>query len=167
MNIFKNKKGFTLIELLIVITIIGILAVAFLPSLMGSPAKARDVQRMADVKKIAGYLANIYYTTGSLPTTLGSGTGGDNGCILDTYVNGIANSFGGKAPADPKQSTTFCASAAWNGYFVYKFGSGDYAFSVVALVEVPAVNGNSTTSTSSTLVTPSSSTSYFVVLVQK
>ncbi|MBU2524527.1 type II secretion system GspH family protein, partial [Patescibacteria group bacterium] len=34
-----KRKGFTLIELLIVITIIGILAVALLPKIVGVPAK--------------------------------------------------------------------------------------------------------------------------------
>ena len=46
----KNRKsilGFTLIELLIVITIIGILAVVFLPTILGAPEKARDATRQA------------------------------------------------------------------------------------------------------------------------
>jgi prepilin-type N-terminal cleavage/methylation domain-containing protein len=47
-----SKLGFTLIELLIVITIIGILAVVFLPSIMGAPEKARDAARQADVSNI-------------------------------------------------------------------------------------------------------------------
>ncbi|MDX9971313.1 MAG: type II secretion system protein, partial [Candidatus Gracilibacteria bacterium] len=54
----KNRKGFTLIELLIVITIIGILAVAFLPTLLGAPAKGRDTQRIADLQKLQKVMVN-------------------------------------------------------------------------------------------------------------
>ncbi|MBT3865244.1 type II secretion system protein [Candidatus Peregrinibacteria bacterium] len=46
------KKGFTLIELLIVISIIGILAVVFLPSIMGAPEKTRDAARVADLTNV-------------------------------------------------------------------------------------------------------------------
>jgi prepilin-type N-terminal cleavage/methylation domain-containing protein len=63
---FNYKKGFTLIELLIVITIIGVLAVAFLPSFLNAPAKARDVQRMKDIQNIAAYLTNLYAEKGDL-----------------------------------------------------------------------------------------------------
>lgn len=61
------RKGFTLIELLIVIAIIAVLAVAFLPSVLGAPAKARDTKRMEDVKKIANFFTLYYATKGSLP----------------------------------------------------------------------------------------------------
>lgn len=44
-----SRLGFTLIELLIVITIIGILAVVFLPTVLNAPAKARDAARKADM----------------------------------------------------------------------------------------------------------------------
>jgi len=48
----KKKKGFTLIELLIVIAIIAILAGIIFASTGGARQKARDSQRVANVKEI-------------------------------------------------------------------------------------------------------------------
>lgn len=50
--ISKLHKAFTLIELMIVIAIIAILSVAFLPSALKAPAKARDAGRMKNVRDI-------------------------------------------------------------------------------------------------------------------
>ncbi|MDD3734877.1 MAG: prepilin-type N-terminal cleavage/methylation domain-containing protein [Candidatus Pacebacteria bacterium] len=52
MTIIKKKKGFTLIELLIVIAIIAILAAIIFASTGGARAKARDAQRVANLKEI-------------------------------------------------------------------------------------------------------------------
>ena len=60
MKKFRNQKGFTLIELLIVIVIIGILAVALLPKILGAPARARDAARKADLNQILTGV-EVYY----------------------------------------------------------------------------------------------------------
>ena len=68
----REKNGFTLIELLIVITIIGVLAVALVPRVIGGPAKARDAQRKADLQQI-GTALSLYADDhqGKYPTYIG------------------------------------------------------------------------------------------------
>ena len=71
-------RAFTLIELLIVITIIGILAVALIPRLTGGPGRARDAQRKADLQQIATALEFYADDNGGVyPST------GTNGCVSD------------------------------------------------------------------------------------
>ncbi|MEK7544857.1 MAG: type II secretion system protein [Patescibacteria group bacterium] len=68
----KSRLGFTLIELLIVIVIMGILSVAFLPTVLSGPKKARDARRISDVNSIAQAVQsfNLESSTGAYPTTL-------------------------------------------------------------------------------------------------
>lgn len=78
----SRKHAFTLIELLIVITIIGILAVAFIPRLAGMSGRGRDAQRKSDLQQIATALEvyaqdnNGLYpsSTGACISTLGLGS---------------------------------------------------------------------------------------------
>jgi prepilin-type N-terminal cleavage/methylation domain-containing protein len=102
-----NRKAFTLIEILIVITIIGILAVAFLPSLLGAPARARDAERIQALGKINNFLTLRYAGGFALPYT--DSNNWDTMCIKEGDGNGISTllqdnieNFGGIFPADPK-----------------------------------------------------------------
>ena len=107
----KTKKlfGFTLIELLIVIAIIGILAVAFLPSLLSAPAKGRDTQRVADIQRIQKVLVNYNLESGdgypSVTKPIADGlefkTGGD------TWDKLFKDDFGGALPSDPDGETKY------------------------------------------------------------
>ncbi len=63
----NNRKGFTLIELLIVIAIIGILAVALLPSILSAPASARDAAKQAALSQIAVALEQYNASAGQYP----------------------------------------------------------------------------------------------------
>jgi len=52
----RKEQGFTLIELLVVIAIIGLLSTLAVVSLSGARAKARDAQRLSDVKQLSTML---------------------------------------------------------------------------------------------------------------
>lgn len=81
----KAQKGFTIIELLIVIAIIAILALLVINNIVGANAKARDSQRITDVKSIATKLEEFYNDNGSYPSTFDNTTlaGLDEQALLD------------------------------------------------------------------------------------
>lgn len=126
----RNKKGFTLIELLIVITIIGILAVALIPRISQGPAKARDVKRESDIGNISTALELYYSDNGSYPligvttptagaaifSCLTPGTGaGTIGSALASYLQAI--------PQDPTSSTVVGPCTGNYGYYMIGIGS--------------------------------------------
>lgn len=143
----KRILGFTLIELLIVITIIGILAVVFIPNFLNAPAKARDVQRITDVNSIvraieAARLDNkLTLDTASAAGKLGSM------CVaaIEPFSGVLKNSFtNGVIPKDPQPTNTaigICATAGQYYVYVDKASTG-FKYAVVARVEVPDKNGN-------------------------
>ena len=130
----ETKKGFTLIELLIVIAIIAILAVAFLPTLLGAPAKGRDTARIASLQTIQKVLVNANLEKGKYPSTSGAIT-----TALDSKVYGAATkweadfnvAFGGALPKDPTSDKSL--------YYVK--APTNYSFGLWAEVEILA-NGN-------------------------
>lgn len=136
-----NKKGFTLIELLIVIAIIGILAVAFLPSLLGAPSKGRDTQRIADVQKISNFFSSESLANATLPATgcvKKSLAGGAGATAVSTYISGKLADFSGVFPQDPTSDNTIagaCATAGSYGYIKYAAVGHKYTFGVYAHLE--------------------------------
>lgn len=94
----RPRKGFTLIELLIVITIIGILAVALVPRISQGPARARDTQRKADMQTLASALELYYADYGYYPSPI-------TGCT-DGLPTPVGNYIDGGIPTAPNGTTT-------------------------------------------------------------
>lgn len=92
-----NKKGFTLIELLVVISIIGILSSVVIASLNTAREKARDSNRITDIKQMQLAL-ELYYdsNSSSYPTSLSS--------LAPTYIQTL--------PTDPRTGDAY--SYSWN-----------------------------------------------------
>ena len=132
MTTLASRKGFTLIELLIVITIIGILAVAFVPSLTGAQDRARDAARLADLQNAATALEFYADDNGALyPTT--------SACL-----SGMSSELGGyltSIPDDPKNNNAWDSGNCSTGYDYVALDSGN-SYVLVAKVEVAKVADN-------------------------
>lgn len=111
----KRILGFTLIELLIVITIIGILAVVFIPTVVNAPAKSRDAVRKIDVSNIVKVIESIRLEGGAIPSA---------GCIAgDSWdTSDFPNNI---LPVDPQSNSVAigtCGTAG--GYTLETYNSG-------------------------------------------
>lgn len=68
---YRHNKGFTLIELLVVISIVSLLSSTVLATTNLARAKARDAQRVAQLRQIQNALEQYYDDHGFYPQGLG------------------------------------------------------------------------------------------------
>jgi len=130
-----SHKGFTLIELLVVVAIIGLLSSVVLASLNATRARARDAQRISDLKQLQVAL-ELYASDhgGAYPLTSASappalwGNCSSFGSRPNTgatgWIPGLAPAYMPVLPTDPSQTEPYrCYTYRSNGtdYMAYAF----------------------------------------------
>jgi len=107
------NKGFTLIELLVVIAIIGILASVVLTSLTKARSRARDTQRISQLREVQKALELYYADNGTYPDGPMF-----SGCSVATWETSLTPLVSGKyiglIPSDPLNVTTGTPQYCYN-----------------------------------------------------
>lgn len=146
-NSFKKLRGFTLVELLIVITIIGVLSVAFIPQLTGGREKARDARRQRDLNKIAEALHSWSSDNGGLyPGPLYNPGIPEHICVSeDEAALREIGKYLSKMPSGPKKgfhwqsADSECSDDGYE-YFAVEGGKGFVLFAEMEVTTNTGVN---------------------------
>jgi prepilin-type N-terminal cleavage/methylation domain-containing protein len=122
------RAGFTLIELLIVVAIIGILAVALVPTISDAPARARDAARKTMVNNVITAVESYNIDNGGYPVLSDCLRKADNtvaASLINEYMNGKdpVSTPSRPATAPPADCTTATETAVYyegtaSSYFV-------------------------------------------------
>jgi len=119
-----HNQGFTLIELLVV-SVVGLLTSILMVSLNNVRAKARDTQRIANIKALQNIIELYYADNGEYPKTfVGANPGPGDGSYYcygspDDYIPDVVPKYIAQLPGDPKLDcggVTHAWTYASNGY---------------------------------------------------
>jgi type II secretion system protein G len=100
----KNKKGFTLVELMVVSSIIALLASVVLGSLGNAKAKARDTERVQEMKNLQTAL-ELYRLENGYPIPgdgLAYTTGTNDNSLSQVMIGLVTEGFLSEIPTPPK-----------------------------------------------------------------
>jgi prepilin-type N-terminal cleavage/methylation domain-containing protein len=112
-----KRKAFTLIEIMIVVVIIGLLAIALFPKLMGAIGKTSDAARKIEISNWAAILTDYKSDKKQYPVSSGA-------CLDESFVS--QNNISVDANKMPKDPNPNNETKGCRGYFWYKSipGSG-------------------------------------------
>ncbi len=131
------SRGFTLIELLIVVSVIGILSGLAISVINPSAlrAKARDSQRISDLKKVQTALEiyftdNRHYPTVAVPTSY---------YLINNALAGLVPNYISQLPSDPLgYSSSFSCSS--NFGYSYRTDSAGGRYVLLAKMETTSAD---------------------------
>ena len=130
-----RKKGFTLIELLIVVSVIGILSGLIISVINPTKlrARARDSQRIADLKKIQTALELRFSDTRNYPTSASFAR------VTTSLTSLSPGYYNGSLPVDPNGYTALY-SCGGNYDYNYKTNAAGSIYVIVAKMETTSVD---------------------------
>ncbi|HEY5383275.1 MAG TPA: prepilin-type N-terminal cleavage/methylation domain-containing protein [Candidatus Paceibacterota bacterium] len=125
----RSTRGFTLIELLVVVAIIGVLASIILVSLNSARTKARDAQRVSDLKSLQGALEAYFGNNGVYPNPVTICPGHPYAQIWSSWPSCWSNNFTSTllptVPADPiNNDLGNCGGRSDCHVYTYCIGTG-------------------------------------------
>ena len=144
-----NKKGFTLIELLVVVLLIGVLSGIALSVIdpRGIRAKARDAQRIGDLKTIQVALETYYSDNRAYPSAA-------NYTVVSSALSALIPDYINELPSDPLGGSVSetCDSYSVTSYAYYYKSDGN-TYTLLSILEI-ATSGSDDTSYCETVTNP-------------
>jgi len=120
----SRAKGFTLIELLVVIAIIGLLSSVVLASLNTARQRARDAERISNLRTIEKALALYWLDNNAYPSTGGNWYGSNPNCYGgygDAAAPGLVPLYTARMPIEP-------APTSVSTCYLYRSNGVDYKY---------------------------------------